>query len=175
MNDIEKLLNSMVEDMKNYKAEYNNISAQINSIMNEYNTKINELQKQRLQLQQEGNKKLESLEVKREQLSGKYSGLYEQFKKFTGTEPNLTENNDTVNSVESSKVAKENLKKVSSKNVSKTKNTKVEEVSSKDTSLSPDEIAKLSKITSSNIVEDTHITDDNGNEIPEYLQDSYVK
>ena len=89
MANVEDILKSMLVEMKKYEEEYNKIPAEINTIVEEYTAKIDALQKQRLALQEEGNKKIDVLQARREQLSGKHSSLYEQYKKFAGKEPDF--------------------------------------------------------------------------------------
>ena len=185
MASIDDVLQSMLEEMKKYEKEYNETTAQINTIVKEYSAKIDELQRQRLALQEEGNKKIDLLNARKEQLSGKHSSLYEQYKKFAGKEPDFTEivERKDVKS-EPAKVEKQpdEVKPTSKKQSAKKADVK-EDVKSTpkqekvDEGLSPDEIAKLTEITSdSKSVENKKPNvDKNGNEIPEYLQDAYTK
>ena len=182
MASVDDILQSMLDEMKKYEDEYNETTAQINTIVKEYSAKIDELQQQRLALQDEGNKKIDLLNARKEQLSGKHSSLYEQYKKFAGKEPDFGEvknvKSEPAKSEEPVKdtkpVIKKTTKKVEPKSEEKT--TPKSEVK-KDEGLSPDEIAKLTEIASESKSEEVKKpkVDNNGNEIPNYLQDAYTK
>ena len=184
MTNVDDILKSMLDEMRRYKNEYNEVTAQVNDIIRVYTEKINELQKQALTLQDEGNKKIDILNAKREQLSGKHSSLYEQYKKFTGKEPEYEDenkaevdvkvNSDKAKPVETKPTTKKSVKKeISRKEDNKT--TPVKEETGKADVLSPEEIAKLAEITGENKSNKNLNIDKNGNEIPEYLQDAYKK
>ena len=175
MNNVDDILYSMLENMKNYENEYNEVTVKINTIIKDYSAKIDELQKQRLALQDEGNKKIDLLNAKKEQLSGKYSSLYEQYKKFANKEPDFNEllpekksNSEPVKSNSKRSAKKEVIKKEETNNENKVE-------ASISNSLSPDEIAKLSEIVDNKDITQKPKKDVNGNEIPEYLQDAYTK
>lgn len=186
MANVDEILNAMLEDMKKYKKEYEDATVQVNSIAKEYSDKINDLQKQRIALQEEGNKKIEVLDARRSQLSGMYSSLYEQYKRFAGKEPDFTTvvnesptkvvsekpKNEKVDD-EKQKEEKVKVKKDKMTDLEKAVLENVNEVDDKNSKLSQDEIAKLSQITNS--TNDNVVKDSNGNEIPEYLVDSYKK
>lgn len=173
MVNVDDILKSMLDEMKKYQQEYDAVTIQVNNIIKEYTAKIDDLQKQRLALQDEGNKKIDILNAKREQLSGKHSSLYEQYKKFAGKEPDFT-TDATIDDKAEKTVTKKTIKKLET-------NPKVEtsienksaknEVEITSNTLSKEEIAKLSEITG----EEKSVVDKNGNEIPEYLQNSYKK
>lgn len=178
MTSVDDILKSMLEEMKKYEQEYNDTTLQINTIIKEYSAKIDELQQQRLALQEEGNKKIDLLNARKEQLSGKHSSLFEQYKKFAGKEPEL--NKEEIKSEPAKEPAKElkttkrGNKKVEQKSEEKTTpNTEAKKAEG----LSPDEIAKLAEIASEGNLNETEKpkVDNNGNEIPEYLQDAYKK
>lgn len=187
MASVDDVLKSMLEEMKKYEKEYNETTVQINTIVKEYSAKIDELQQQRLALQDEGNKKIDLLNARKEQLSGKHSSLFEQYKKFAGKEPDFSELEDkkeikseTVKEEKQPEVKstskKQTAKKVEVKEDVKPtpKQEKVEKV---DDGLSPDEIAKLTEIAGESKSDENKkpSVDKNGNEIPEYLQDAYTK
>ena len=171
MVNAEEILKSMLEEMEKYQKEYNEATKQVNDILREYTTKIDELQKQRLALQEEGNKKIDILNARREQLSGKHSSLYEQYKKFAGKEPEFSKVETDVEP-EKKVAVKKPAKKVEPKKPEKA--TPVNE-DNKTESLSPEELAKLEEITNKDKSNDKPTVDKNGNEIPEYLQDAYKK
>ena len=184
MENVNEILKSMTEDMLSYRKEYEDTTVQINTIAKEYTDKINELQQQRLALQEEGNKKINVLENRRSQLTGMYSSLYEQYKKISGNEPNF-ENKQVVAQVKDGEKSDETVKKETPKKESVKSNSKkdtaqgtttpVDNEKSKEQNkqLSPDEIAKLSEITNTATTNKT--VDSNGNEIPDYLVDSFKK
>ena len=159
MVKVDDILKSMQEDMTKYEQEYNSITEQINTIISEYNKKIDELQQERIALQKEGNAKLQALEARKEQLSGMHKSLYDQYNKFKGT--------DSKDIVKDKKVAEKSNKKATEV---------VKNIPPKNDILSSEELSKLSEIvnTKSNSAEKPNV-DENGNEIPEYLQDSYKK
>ena len=178
MASVNEILQSMLDEMKKYEKEYNETTEKINNIIKDYSAKIDELQQQRLALQDEGNKKIDLLNARKEQLSGKHSSLFEQYKKFAGKEPELskdkTKSEHTEEPVKELKPIKKSNKKVEQKSEEKTTpNIDVK----KDEGLSPDEIAKLTEIASESKLNEAEkpLVDNNGNEIPDYLQDSYVK
>ena len=179
MASVDEILNSMLEEMEKYQMEYNEVTLQINSILKEYTAKIDELQKQRLALQSEGNKKIDELNAKREQLSGKHSSLYEQYKKFAEKEPEFKKSvtiettNDTEMKLEKSKENKSN--KATQKKTVKKLEPKSDDTIKASDGLSPDEIAKLTEIAGKNNSNEKAVVDKNGNEVPEYLQDAYTK
>lgn len=185
MFSIDDVLKSMLKDMERYRQEYNQVTVQVNTIIKDYTEKIDELQRQRLALQEEGNKKIDILNAKREQLSGKHSSLYEQYKKFTENKLEFeNQNNDNVdaNKVDIIKESMNN-KPESKKSTNKVKTKKENVKTTPDNSgsvekvdgLSPDEIAKLAEIVDETIPEEKVSVDENGNEIPDYLQDAYKK
>ena len=175
MASIDDVLQSMLDDMKKYEEEYNATTEKINMVVKEYTSKINELQQQRLALQEEGNKKIDILNARKEQLSGKHSSLYEQYKKFAGKEPDLS----NVTGAESKKsVVKKETKKQTVKKVDKKEGKTVSKdvKPEKSGNLSPDEIEKLARITDENNNKtENYNVDIHGNEIPDYLQDAYRK
>lgn len=179
MASVEDILKSMLDEMKKYEEEYNKIPSEINTIVEEYTAKIDALQKQRLALQEEGNKKIDVLQARREQLSGKHSSLYEQYKKFAGKEPDFSELEVKVEKPEEVSKPKNELKTTSKKSSKETKkaqtvNEDVEKINIKSDALSPDEIAKLDAIAGIT-TESEMTTDANGNEIPDYLKNEYRK
>lgn len=181
MDSIKEVLDSMYKDMLSYRGEYESTVSQINSIAKEYTDKINELQKQRLALQEEGNKKLEVLENRRSQLTGMYSSLFEQYKKISGNEPDFNNsgveikgsdnridtNKDTVVDTPKKSVAKQT-------DTSKKQDTASKKQVEHSSQLSPAEVAKLSEITGG-ATGSEKVVDSNGNEVPDYLADSYKK
>ena len=184
MASLDDVLQSMLEEMKKYEKEYNETTAQINTIVKDYSAKIDELQRQRLALQEEGNKKIDLLNARKEQLSGKHSSLYEQYKKFAGKEPDFTEIVDKKDvkqepvKVEKQPEVKSTSKKQPAKKADVKEDVKQEPKQEKaDEGLSPDEIAKLTEIASDSKPAENKKpnVDKNGNEIPEYLQDAYTK
>ena len=120
--------------------------------------KIEELQKQRVALADEGNEKIKMLEFKREQLSGMYTGLYQQYTAFV----------DEKDSNESIKVeeSKEHTTKKSTTTKLKTAKKKQEKAE-----LSEEEKAKLSEI----VVQEQPKNEPNNSDIPDYLKDEYNK
>lgn len=179
MANVEDILKSMLVEMKKYEEEYNKIPAEINTIVEEYTAKIDALQKQRLALQEEGNKKIDVLQARREQLSGKHSSLYEQYKKFAGKEPDFSELEVKVEKPEEVSKPKTELKTTSKKSSKETKkdetmNEDINKADAEPDALSPDEIAKLDAIAGV-VTKNETTTDKNGNEIPDYLKDEYSK
>lgn len=184
MASVDDILKSMLEEMKKYEKEYNETTVQINTIVKDYSAKIDELQQQRLALQDEGNKKIDLLNARKEQLSGKHSSLFEQYKKFAGKEPDFSELEDKKETKsepvkeERQPEAKSTSKKQTAKKVEVKEDVKSTPKQEKvDDGLSPDEIAKLTEIAGESKSDENKkpSVDKNGNEIPEYLQDAYTK
>lgn len=168
----ENIINSMLNKMKTYQDEYNNITTQINEVVSSYTKQIDDLQKQRLALQDEGNKKIDKLEMQRAQISGKYQGLYEQYVEIAGGEPDFSKLDNATDNVED--VAESTIEDVPAKPVNKTtrksatKSSKAVKAKKEDsTELSLDELEALKSISTN--------VDSNGNEIPDYLKEEYNK
>ena len=184
MADVNDILNSMLQDMKSYEEEYSKTQVEISNVAKMYSDKIDELQKQRIALRDEGNEKIDVLKARAEQLCGMHKSLYDQYKKFTGKDPYEdekkpeiapAENKQSVNEtpvtekVDEPKEIQENKVETKPKKVAK----KQEKPTESNEVLSPEEKAKLLAISKE--ASTVPVKDENGNEIPDYLQSSYAK
>lgn len=148
MVSAEEILKSLQDEMQKCSDEFKNINDMIEKTTQEYNDNISQLL------------------TRKEQIRGTYTGLYNQYQKFVGAETNniVPEVKDEpatpIKDEQPIEVEKETNIKESKKETPKTvkQTTKA--------GLTPEERAKLKQVT-------TKKTDAKGNEIPEYLQDSY--
>ena len=135
-----------------------------------YTGQLKQLEENMASIEKEYKTKRENLEVNIERIRGAYRVVYDQLKKFGAitdeqqvevtTEQPVTEKAEEVKE-EVKKEVKENNKSVDKKSV-KSKSTTKEKVVA---GLTKEEIDKINKAVSKSVV-----TDENGNEIPEYLQ-----
>lgn len=152
MISVEEILNSLQAEMQKCSEEFKYINDTIEQTTQEYNDKISQLL------------------TRKEQVRGTYTGLYNQYQKFMGNnESPAVEKVETpepaeVTASETEKV--EQPKKDEIKPVTETKKETPKTTKQTKTGLTPEERAKLKQVT-------TKQTDNKGNEIPEYLQDSY--
>ena len=161
MVSAEEILKSLQDEMQKCSDEFKNINDIIEKTTQEYNDKISQLL------------------TRKEQVRGTYTGLYNQYQKFVGTAPNNAESNSENVSVPEVAAPTETVEKeevpaveekpdTSTKVVDAIKKEQTKQTKQTKTGLTPEERAKLKQVT-------TKQTDKKGNEIPEYLQDSYNK
>ena len=161
----EEILDEMKVQMEDYKQQYIELGKEIERVGKEYQTKIDELQQERQKLANEGNAKLDQLKLKREQISGMHAALFNQCAKYN-VDAKTTEKVATVSDVTKSDEVPEKSKAVTMKK----KSTAKQATQSK--GLSEDEKATLAKIVAT---ENKVVKDNNGNQIPDYLQSEYNK
>ena len=151
---MEEILKSIQEEMTKKEQEFNLVENEIKTLEENYNVRMKQL-----------------LDAK-EQIRGAYTALYLQLEKFKKDdekkeEPYLTDTETTIRE----EPKKEPVKIKTSKKVEKKEEPKKEEPKEKiNVGLTPEEIAKINKA-----VTKPKAIDNNGNEIPDYLQTEYNK
>jgi len=144
----EEILASLQEEMQKCSDEFKKINDMIENTTQEYNDKISQLL------------------TRKEQVRGTYTGLYNQYQKFMGNAP-IQERPVDENKHEQDKVVPADTPKVEKTKPAPEPKIDTPKVTKQTkTGLTPEERAKLKQVT-------TKQTDSKGNEIPEYLQDSY--
>lgn len=141
------ILESLQAQMQESNKQFDEVNAEIEKTVKEYNDQI-------IALQTEGNKKLEELSKRREQIRGEYTGLYNMYMKFKSPE---TDNKKEVTESEAAKVVEMKPKAVKSKTTKK-----------EDNALTAEEVAKLQSTIKKN-------NQPKEEDIPDYLKPEYNK
>lgn len=141
------ILESLQAQMQESNKQFDEVNAEIEKTVKEYNDQI-------IALQTEGNKKLEELSKRREQIRGEYTGLYNMYMKFKSPE---TDNKKEATESEATKVVEMKPKAVKSKTTKK-----------EDNALTAEEVAKLQSTIKKN-------NQPKEEDIPDYLKPEYNK
>lgn len=168
MMESEEILKSIKSEMEVKEKEFNEVITELATLEQNYSVRKTQL------------------ENSKEQIRGAYTALYRQLEKFSKGNSSETKQNETTTPVSTptakavAPTTKTTTKKSTStksenKQLDTTNNqTKSEEPATKTEksvgSLTPEEIAKINKT-----IPKSTTTDNNGNEIPDYLQAEYNK
>lgn len=107
-----------------------------------------------------------NIEIGKERIRGAYIVIVDQLKKFGVIKDEATTSNTSETETPKEEVKQKTTKKSTEKKVEQPKESKKEKVMG----LTPEEIEKINKA-----VTKSDMKDENGNDIPEYLQSEYNK
>lgn len=143
------ILESLQAQMQESNKQFDEVNAEIEKTVKEYNDQI-------IALQNEGNKKLEDLSKRREQIRGEYTGLYNMYMKFKTPEEDKKEVTEAKQ--EPAKVVEMKPKATKSKPAAK----------KEDNALTAEEVAKLQSAMNKT-------KQPKAEDIPDYLKEEYNK